>query len=385
LVSYFALFDKGVMLTKSPANNAGERIKISEPLGHERRRYMSIVSDSVNSSQGAAAGGTLGYRSWQEAFKDAVRNPAELCRLVKLPPHYAGRAAAAARDFPLFAPREYIARMRTGDIRDPLLRQVLPLEDELTSPVGYSADPVGDRAATRSPGLLHKYRSRVLMVTTGACAVHCRYCFRRHFPYSEGPRSPEDWAEAVAYIAADKTIREVILSGGDPLSMVDRHLAELARRLAAIQHVRRLRIHTRLPIMIPQRVTEELIDWLRGTRLTPIVVIHANHANELDDSVGDALARLSHVGIMLLNQTVLLAGVNDGDDDLADLCERLVDLRVIPYYLHQLDRVQGAAHFEVSQARGQQLMAELRKRLPGYAVPRYVRETAGAAHKLVLA
>jgi EF-P beta-lysylation protein EpmB len=346
---------------------------------------MSIVSDSVNSSQGAASGSAAGYRSWQEAFKDAVRDPAELCRLVELPPHYAARAAAAAREFSLFVPRDYIARMRLGDVRDPLLRQVLPLEDELSAPQGYSADPVGDRAATRSPGLLHKYRSRVLMVTTGACAVHCRYCFRRHFPYDQGPRSPDDWAEAVAYIAADDTIREVILSGGDPLSLVDRQLAELARRLAAIRHVRRLRIHTRLPIMIPRRVTDELIGWLRGTRLTPIVVIHANHANELDDSVGDALSRLADAGIVLLNQSVLLRGVNDGDDDLAELCERLVDLRVIPYYLHQLDRVSGAAHFEVSQARGQQLMAQLRKRLPGYAVPRYVRETAGAAHKLVLA
>jgi L-lysine 2,3-aminomutase len=342
---------------------------------------MSIVSDSVNSSQGAAAG----YRSWQEAFKDAVRDPAELCRLLKLPPQYAARAAAATRDFPLFVPREYIARMRPGDIRDPLLRQVLPLEDELSAPAGYSADPVGDRAATRSPGLLHKYRSRVLMVTTGACAVHCRYCFRRHFPYSEGPRSPEDWAEAVAFIAADNTIREVILSGGDPLSLVDRRLAELARRLAAIGHVRRLRIHTRLPLMIPGRVSEKLTTWLRATRLTPIIVIHANHANELDDSVGAALARLVDAGIVLLNQSVLLRGVNDGDDDLAELCERLVDLRVMPYYLHQLDRVSGAAHFEVSEARGRQLVADLRKRLPGYAVPRYVRETAGAAHKLVLA
>jgi EF-P beta-lysylation protein EpmB len=346
---------------------------------------MSIVRTSVKSSQAAESFFAPRYRSWQEALKDAVRDPAQLCRLVKLPPRYVSAAMKAARQFPVFAPRAYIARMRPGDVSDPLLRQVLPLEDELATPSGYSTDPVGDRAATRSPGLLHKYRSRVLMVTTGSCAVHCRYCFRRHFPYSQGPRSPSDWAGAIEQIAADRAIREVILSGGDPLTLVDDHLAELARQLAAIGHLRRLRVHTRLPIMIPQRVTEELIGWLRGTRLTPIVVIHANHANELDDAVERALARLADAGIVLLNQSVLLGGVNDNADTLAELCERLVDLRVVPYYLHQLDRVAGAAHFEVSESRGRRLIEQLRSRLPGYAVPRYVRETAGAANKLVLA
>jgi len=275
--------------------------------------------------------------------------------------------------------------MRPGDARDPLLRQVLPLEEEQTSPAGYSPDPVGDRAATRSPGLLHKYHSRVLMVTTGACAVHCRYCFRRHFPYSQGPRSPEDWLPAIEQIAADGTLREVILSGGDPLTLVDSHLAELVARLAEIPHLKRLRVHTRLPIMIPERVTEELVDWLRGTRLTPVMIIHANHAAELDHSVATAIARLADAGIPLLNQSVLLRGVNDTVDALTELSERLVDLRVFPYYLHQLDRVLGAAHFEVPEAEGRKLMSQLRRRLPGYAVPRYVRERAGEAHKTVLA
>jgi EF-P beta-lysylation protein EpmB len=332
-----------------------------------------------------ALAGPLRHRTWQEAFKDAVRDPAELCRLVDLPPSYVAGAARAARDFPLFAPRGYVARMRPRNPRDPLLRQVLPLEDELTSPAGYREDPVGDVRATRSPGLLHKYRSRVLMVTTGACAVHCRYCFRRHFPYFQGPRSLDDWRPALQQIAADSKIREVILSGGDPLTLVDGHLAKLAQHIAAIGHVRRLRVHTRLPIMIPERVTPELIDWLRGTRLAPVMVIHANHANELDDQVADALAALVDAGIVVLNQSVLLAGVNDTADALAEVCERLVDLRVTPYYLHQLDRVTGAAHFEVPIARGLELMAELRRRLPGYAVPRYVQEIEGEAHKTVLA
>ena len=350
---------------------------------------MSILGLPVNSSLGPLDDSVPVYRSWQEALKDAVRDAAELCRLINVPPLTGPGATTAARDFPVFAPRSYIARMRQGDIRDPLLRQVLPLEEELTPPGGladgYGPDPVGDRAATQSPGLLHKYHSRVLMVTTGACAVHCRYCFRRHFPYHEGPRSPSDWQPALAQIAADSTLREVILSGGDPLTLVDSHLAELTHRLAKIGHLRRLRIHTRLPIMIPERVTDDLIEWLRGTRLTPIVVIHANHANELDGAVADALARLADAGIPLLNQSVLLRGINDNVEALTLLSERLVDLRVMPYYLHQLDRVTGAAHFEVSEARGRELVEQMRSRLPGYAVPRYVREVAGAANKVPLA
>jgi EF-P beta-lysylation protein EpmB len=325
------------------------------------------------------------YASWHEAVKDAVRDPLLLCRLLKLPRRYGSAAVRAARDFPLFAPRGYIARMRPGDAHDPLLRQVLPLADELAAHEGFGPDPVGDRPATRSPGLLHKYRSRVLMVTTGACAVHCRYCFRRHYPYSEGPRSIDEWSGALAEIAADRSLREVILSGGDPLMLVDGMLTELVDRLAGIRHLRRLRLHTRLPLMIPERVTDELLSLLRATRLTPLVVIHANHARELTGSVVDALARLADAGVPLLNQSVLLAGVNDDVDTLTELCERLVELRVMPYYLHQLDRVAGAAHFEVSQSRGRRLIAALRVRLPGYAVPRYVRETAGADHKRVLA
>jgi EF-P beta-lysylation protein EpmB len=325
------------------------------------------------------------YASWQEAVKDAVRDPDELCRLVGLPPRFASAAARAALDFPVFAPRGYIARMRPGDPRDPLLRQVLPLADELAAREGFGPDPVGDRAATRSPGMLHKYRSRVLMVTTGACAVHCRYCFRRHFPYSQGPRSVDEWSGALAEIGADSTLREVILSGGDPLMLVDDVLEELIERMAKIAHLRRLRVHTRLPLMIPDRVTDELLALLRATRLAPFVVIHANHARELTGSVVEALARLSDSGIVLLNQSVLLAGVNDDVDTLCELCERLVDLRVMPYYLHQLDRVAGAAHFEVSPTRGRRLVEQLRTRLPGYAVPRYVRETAGAEHKQILA
>lgn len=306
----------------------------------------------------------------------------ELCRLLDLPESFASQAAGA--DFPLFVPRPYLARIRRGDPRDPLLRQVLPVADELQTAAGFHADPLGEGAAMRAAGLLHKYAGRVLMVTTGACAVHCRYCFRRHFPYEQSPRSLAQWQAALDAIAADESIHEVILSGGDPLMLVDELLAPLSERLAGIDHVRRLRIHTRLPIVIPQRVTDELLGWLRGARLTPVMVVHANHAAELDDGVAAALGRLVDAGVPLLNQAVLLRGVNDSADALAELCERLVDLRVMPYYLHQLDRVQGAAHFEVPQNEGQRLMDELRRRLPGYAVPRYVREIEGEPHKTIV-
>ncbi|HUY87640.1 MAG TPA: EF-P beta-lysylation protein EpmB [Pirellulales bacterium] len=324
-------------------------------------------------------------RPWQRALREAVRDPRELCRLLELPAEYEAAAVRAAESFGLFAPRGYVARMRTGDPYDPLLRQVLPLGEELTETPGYGADPVDDTAAALRAGLLQKYHGRALMVTTGACAVHCRYCFRRHYPYSEGPHSLAEWEPALAHLSADITIEEVLLSGGDPLTLVDSWLARLAERLASIRHLRRLRVHTRLPIVIPERVCGELIDWLCGTRLTPIMVVHANHPAEISDSVAAALARLVDAGIPVLNQAVLLRGVNDSADALAELCRRLVDLRVMPYYLHQLDQVQGAAHFEVPEKTGRRLIAELRRRLPGYAVPRYVRETAGKASKSLLA
>ena len=275
--------------------------------------------------------------------------------------------------------------MRPGDANDPLLRQVLPLFEELDDVPGFVADPVGDAESTRQPGLLHKYEGRVLLVTTGVCAVHCRYCFRRHFPYADAPRSLGDWQPALDEIAGDESVHETILSGGDPLMIVDHMLAQLVEELAAIPHLRRLRVHTRLPIVIPERVTDELVELLRGTQLTPIVVVHANHANELDPHVAAALAKFSDAGIPLLNQAVLLRGVNDTIAAQVALCEKLVDHRVMPYYLHQLDRVAGAAHFEVSIETGQGIIAELRERLPGYAVPRFVAEVPSAMSKTLLA
>ena len=325
------------------------------------------------------------YASWQEAIKDAVRDAGELCGLLELPTDVEAAARAATRQFPLLVPRGFIGRMRTGDLNDPLLRQVLPISDETTAAPGFVADPVNDAAATLQPGLLQKYSGRALLITTGACAVHCRYCFRRHFPYSMSPRSLEAWQPAIDQLERDDSIHEIILSGGDPLMVVDHTLGELMDNLARIPHLRRLRIHTRLPIVVPERVTDELVVILRGSRLAPIVVVHANHANELDSHVAAALAKLTDGGIILLNQSVLLAGVNDVIEAQMALCERLVDLRVLPYYLHQLDRVASAAHFEVPVDRGREIINELRARLPGYAVPRYVAEVAGDLSKSILA
>ncbi len=346
---------------------------------------MTIVASPGNPVR--AGNGSVVKRdaAWRESLKRAIRSEAQLLEELELPAELLGPAKLASSSFPLFVPREYVARIKKGDPHDPLLLQVLPLGAELESPAGFITDPVGDLAAEKTAGLLKKYDRRALLITTGACAVHCRYCFRRHFPYSEGPRSVEEWEPALDIIRGDESLDEVILSGGDPLTLVDDHLAELAQRLAVIPHLKRLRVHTRLPIMIPQRVNQELLSWLCGTRLAPIMVVHANHAQEIDNAVAKSLARLVDAGIPVLNQSVLLRGINDTAAALMDLSRRLVDLRVMPYYLHQLDRVQGAAHFEVPVCQGLELVEEMRQHLPGYAVPRYVQEVAGDLHKRVLA
>jgi EF-P beta-lysylation protein EpmB len=322
---------------------------------------------------------------WQSVWADSVRSPVELCRLLGLDSALAAGAEQAADSFALLVPRPYLARIRRGDPTDPLLLQVLPRSGERATPPGYSPDPLGEFGAHCGPGLLQKYQGRILMVTTGACAVHCRFCFRRHFPYEKVAAAVPPWGPALQKIAVDRSLQEVVLSGGDPLTLPDRELAQLAEDLAEIPHLRRLRIHSRLPTVIPQRVTDELILWLRGSRLSPIMVVHVNHPAEIDQAVAEAFGRLVDAGIPVLNQSVLLRGINDRAEVLAELCRQLVDLRVMPYYLHQLDPVVGAAHFEVPIATGIALIAELRTRLPGYAVPRYVREATGGTSKEILA
>jgi L-lysine 2,3-aminomutase len=335
-------------------------------------------------TKAARAAATPAGGPWQAILADAVCDPAVLCRELGLSAQLAQEAAAAAAGFPLQVPRPFLARIRPGDPHDPLLLQVLPQKEELTEVPQFVSDPLGESSASQTTGLLRKYRRRLLILTSGTCGVHCRFCFRRHFPCPNGLQG-EPWRRILAQLAADESIEEVILSGGDPLTLVDADLAWAAADLAAVPHLRRLRIHTRMPIVIPQRVTNELLGVLRGTRLVSVVVIHANHPNEVDSAVAAALGRLVEAGIPVLHQAVLLRGVNDSVTVLAQLLRRLVDLRVMPYYLHQLDRVAGAAHFEVPIERGVELIRQLRAELPGYATPRYVRDVPGADNKEVLA
>jgi len=323
--------------------------------------------------------------AWQQELACAISDPAELLAALHLDPAWLPAAQGAAQLFPLRVPRGFVARMRRGDPRDPLLRQVLPLAEEHLAAPGFSTDPVGDLAAMASPGVLHKYQGRVLLTATGACAVHCRYCFRRHFPYTESSAGTDHWQAALDYLAQEPSLREVILSGGDPLTLSERRLAEFIRAAAGIAHLERLRIHTRLPVVLPERITPELVHTLSSTRLSTVVVIHANHANEIDDAVIDALAPMRAAGVTLLNQSVLLRDVNDSAGALVALSETLFAAGVLPYYLHLLDRVQGAAHFEVPEDEARALMQQLTSQLPGYLVPRLVREIAGAPAKQVVA
>lgn len=290
-------------------------------------------------------------------------------------------AAEAGRRYAPRLPLSLAGRPEWRDPDGPLGRQVLPSGEELRTVAGFHVNPLAEEQFQPLRGLMQKYHGRVLLRVSDRCAVHCRYCFRRHDRDADGPRRLSDWQPVLAHIRHDASLREVIYSGGDPLMVGDRRLGALTARLAEIGHLTRLRIHSRMPVLTPERVTEALLRWLTGSRLTPVMVVHVNHAAELDRAALAALGRLADAGVPLLNQTVLLRGVNDREDVLAELCEALVDARVMPYYLHLLDPVAGAAHFQVSGERGARLVAALRARLPGYAVPRLVREEPGAASK----
>jgi L-lysine 2,3-aminomutase len=317
---------------------------------------------------------------WRQLWRDAVTDGRELLDLLDLG-HLANRLPAADAGFALRVPRGFVARMRKGDAADPLLLQVLPQLAELEQVSGFALDAVGDLASREAQGVLHKYQGRALLIASGSCAVNCRYCFRRHFPYGDEMAAAGQWGQALAHVRQDKSINELILSGGDPLALATSKLEELSQGLADLPHVTRLRIHTRLPVVLPERIDGPFIEWLRSLPLQKVVVLHANHAHEFDASVDDACASLRAAGATLLNQSVLLRGINDNAATLAALSERMFSAAVLPYYLHQLDRVQGAAHFEVTDARAQALIETLRGRLPGYLVPKLVREVGGDPSK----
>lgn len=305
---------------------------------------------------------------WRRILKSAIRDGDDLLRQLDVE----RTDVLTSLDFPVLVPHTYLQRMERGNPADPLLRQVLATRDELINPAHFVDDPLSERALSPLPGLLHKYHGRVLLTVTGACPIHCRYCFRRHFPYPGA--LDEVWRQALDYVRADESVTEVILSGGDPLTLPDARLGALLEDIGSIDHVRRIRIHTRFPVVIPQRVTAPLIALLTRLDRPAVIVIHANHPNELDRDVAIALGELHRAGCRLLNQSVLLAGVNEDPAVLAELSERLFDLHVLPYYLHLLDRVHGAAHFDMPESRATQIHEELKCRLPGYLVPRLVRE-----------
>lgn len=317
--------------------------------------------------------------SWQARLAAATLKSEDLGKALDLPT--LPPAPKAEAQFPLRVPPEFMAAIHPGRVDDPLLRQVFPTPEEEEDTPGFMSDPVGDKEAMLRPGLLHKYHGRVLLIATGACAIHCRYCFRRQFPYHKAHAASDNFAEALAHIAQDASIREVILSGGDPLVLSDRRLSALAEALAAIAHVKRLRIHTRVPTVLPERIDDAFMAWFAPLVIHKIVVLHVNHAQEMTPAASKAIARLRSAGAILLNQAVLLRGVNDTLEAQEQLAEALFDAGVLPYYLHMLDKVQGAAHFEVGEAEAIALIESMRRRLPGYLVPRLVREVAGAPSK----
>ena len=324
--------------------------------------------------------------TWQMQLREAYRDIRLLLAELGLDPADPALALGDGAGFPVLVPRSFASRMRPGDPYDPLLRQVLPVRAEGEPWPGFGLDPVGDGAARAATGVIHKYQGRALLISTGSCAIHCRYCFRRHFPYAAETAASAQWADALRYLRAHPEVEEVLLSGGDPLSLATHKLAQLSEGLVGLPTLRRLRIHTRWPVVLPARVDAPLLKWLGTLPWAVVMVLHVNHARELDcPSVHAALLALRRAGVSLLNQAVLLRGINDSAAAQLELSRSLGDLGVMPYYLHLLDRVEGAGHFEVSEHEGRELIDTLRRELPGYLVPRLARESAGAPSKHVLA
>lgn len=319
--------------------------------------------------------------TWQQQLNEAFTRTDELCRFLQINPEDLPVSQTAAGQFRFKVPQHYAAKMKKGSLDDPLLLQVLPLQQELAAYPGFTADPVGDLSAVAVDGVLHKYRGRVLLINTGSCAIHCRYCFRRNFPYTETQLGKDNEAEAIRYIAGDASISEVILSGGDPLTLSDERLTRLFAQLKPIKHLKRLRIHSRIPVVLPARITPGLTEILGKLPWQTILVAHCNHANEIDDAVMDGFQALRRQNIMLFNQAVLLRKINDNTDALCKLHQVLFEQGVIPYYLHLLDKANGTGHFEVTEPEALKLMDTVHASLPGYMVPKLVKEVAGAAAK----
>ena len=322
-------------------------------------------------------------QNWIKQLANGISDPEKLLKILEIDPSPWQKGFAARKLFAQRVPLSFVDRMEKGNPFDPLLRQVLPLEEEFEIHSGYSNDPLKEQD-NAVPGLLHKYRNRVLMILKGGCAINCRYCFRRHFPYDENKGSKSVWMQSLAYIQDHPELNEVILSGGDPLMAKDQELDWLIENISAISHIKRLRIHTRLPVVIPERITPALREMFSATRLQVILVTHINHPNEINQDLKLALNDLRSAGVTLLNQGVMLKGVNDDIETQVSLSETLFDAGVLPYYMHVLDKVQGAAHFYISDDKARAIMSGVIERVSGYLVPKLTREIGGRTSKTPL-
>jgi EF-P beta-lysylation protein EpmB len=320
------------------------------------------------------------HSSWQRQLQEAISSPKELLTQLKLEKHLSPALKKVTEQFPLRVPQAFVARMEKNNINDPLLRQVLPMLEELTSPDEYSADPVQEQHLAFT-GLVRKYRGRVLLMVNGHCAVNCRYCFRRHFPYDDHKLSRQQWLTVINEIADDSSIEEVIYSGGDPLASSDKQLSWLTEEINNIPHIKRLRIHSRLPVVIPDRITDASVNWMQAFKGQTIFVFHINHGNEIDAQLSKAANKLKNAGILLLNQSVLLRGVNDCPDTLKSLSDQLFNIGILPYYLHLLDPVSGASHFDLPLDKAEDIYRQFMDKTSGYLVPKLVKEVPGMGSK----
>jgi len=321
------------------------------------------------------------HSDWKAELSTCISSTEQLLNQLGLGIEDLSTAQQAAATFALKVPQPFVNRMAYGDPNDPLLKQVLPVAAELTSSPNYNPDPIQESQYNPVAGIVHKYRRRVLMIVSPNCAINCRYCFRRHFPYEENRQSKKQWLSALNYLKERPEINEVIYSGGDPLAANDHFLSWLTEQIESISHIKRLRIHTRLPVVIPSRVDDSLLNWLANTGLKPTVVLHINHANEIDQQVHNMVCRLKSTGVNVLNQSVLLKDINDSAYALISLSEKLFDSGIMPYYLHLMDPVQGASHFDIPEQTASNLYRQIQQELPGFLVPKLVREIPGEKSK----
>lgn len=317
---------------------------------------------------------------WQQQLNQAISDPLKLVEALSLDPQVFELHIKARRLFAMRVPQPFIDKMKKGDQNDPLFKQVMPDNDEFLTPKGFSADPLGEQQ-TAIAGLLHKYKTRVLVIFRGGCAINCRYCFRRHFPYGDNNINKQKLNDIIDYVKQNPQINEVILSGGDPLMAKDQHIQWFFDALSTIDTITRIRIHTRLPVVIPARITPSLTQLFATSNKKIIMVLHINHPNEIDETLINALKPLTEAKVTLLNQAVLLKDVNDEVQTQVDLSEKLFTANILPYYLHVLDKVTGASHFEVTEEKAKKLMREMIKELPGFLMPKLVREIAGQPSK----